>query len=182
MSDVSSDLLPFPWKPCAWGERQLTPCGTGDSLVQVFQRLVGWLNSFGVMKLGGGCLQRACLFSWITTPLARVSQWNVNSHPLKTATALPCSLAQTCPDWDANGTTQLAQLEFTTSYCCGPPVRPSYSLHAGRCSDITNPLHWPLYAQAVLCNIFILPLGRSVDAMLRSKTGQVRVPVWHLHL
>ncbi|TNN81992.1 hypothetical protein EYF80_007638 [Liparis tanakae] len=47
-----------------------------------------------------------------------------------TAAALPGSLAQTCPDRDANGTTQLAQLEFMTSYRCGPPVDGSIPLLA----------------------------------------------------
>lgn len=105
------------------------------------------------MKLGGGCLQHACLFSWISTPLAGVSRSAiVNSHPLDAAAALPCSLAQICPDRDTNGTTQLAQLEFMTSYRCGPPVRPSYSLHAGRCSDITSPSAGPLMLKH--CAIF----------------------------
>lgn len=122
-------------------ERELTPCGAGDSQSQVSQWLVRRLNSFRVRKLGGGC---ACLFSWIIRLWLCVPQWDVNSHPLDTAAAPPCSPAQTCPDRDANGTTQLAQLEFMTSYHCGPPVRPSYSLHAGRCTDITLPLHWPL--------------------------------------
>lgn len=37
------------------------------------------------------------------------------------------------------------------------------------------------YSKA-LCNNFILPLGRSMAAMLRGKTAQLRVPAWHLHL
>lgn len=49
----------------------------------------------------------------------------------------PALVAQIFPDTD--GTTQLAQLEFMTSYRCGPPVRPSYGLHAGRCSEFTSP-------------------------------------------
>ncbi|KAK5867194.1 hypothetical protein PBY51_011708 [Eleginops maclovinus] len=90
------------------------------------------------MKLGGGCLQHACLFFMDYYAFGYVSHNGMSivilsilqQHP-------PCSPAQTFPDRDANGTTQLAQLEFMTSYRCGPPVRPSYSLHAGRCTDIT---------------------------------------------
>lgn len=47
-----------------------TPCGTAVSVSQALYWLVRRPNSSGVMKLGGGCQQRACLFSWISTPLA----------------------------------------------------------------------------------------------------------------
>lgn len=57
-------------KASAMRKGELTPCGTGVSLSQVFYWLVRWPNSSRVMKLGGGYLQHACLFSWISTPLA----------------------------------------------------------------------------------------------------------------
>lgn len=57
-----------------------------------------------------------------------------------------------------------------TSYHCGPPVRHSYNLHAGKCSDITNPSFGPLLLELCSLSILVSPLGgSSVAAMLTSK-------------
>lgn len=47
---------------------------------------------------------------------------------------------------------------------------------------LTSPAPAPAPNAKAPCNIFILPLGRSVAAMWRSKTGQLQVPAWRLHL
>lgn len=71
------------------GERVDTLCHWW--LSQAFKSLVRWLNSFGVMKLGGGCLQHACLFSQICTSLAGVShnEMSIVIAPLLSGSDLP---------------------------------------------------------------------------------------------
>lgn len=111
---------------------------------QVFYSLVRWPNSSRVMKLGGGCLQHACLFSWIIPPLASVSHTEISIVILSILQQpSPALWLRFSPGRDTDGTTQLTQLEFMTSYCCGPPVRPSYSFHAGRCFWLHQPLRRP---------------------------------------
>lgn len=68
-----------------------------------------------------------------------------------------------------------AQLEFMTSYRRGPPVRPSYGLHAGRCSEFALPS--PALASAV--QYFESSPGRSMTAAYESEAGQLQVHVWH---
>ena len=128
------------------------------------------------MKLGGGCLQHACLFSWITTPLAGLSHnemlppQNCSSPPLPRLAPTETLMEQhSLPSWSSWPHIAVAHLSdpLTVSTKADVLTSPTPALAS--------------YAQA-LCNIFILPLSGSVDAMLRSKTGQLWVPVCHLHL
>lgn len=133
------------------------------------------------MKLGGGCLQHACLFSWISTPLASVSHNEMSIVILsilqQPSPALWLRLAPTetlmeqhsSPSWSSWPHIAVAHLSdpLTVSTQADVLTSPTPALAS--------------YAKA-LCNIFILPLGRSMAAMLRSKTGQLQVAAWHLHL
>lgn len=92
------------------------------------------------MKLGGGCLQQACLFSWISTLWAYVSH-NEMSIVIPSELLQPFPAFWLRPTWAETLMEQhsVAQLEFMSSYSSGLPVRSFYSLHAGRYSDITIP-------------------------------------------
>lgn len=72
-----------------------------------------------------------------------------------------------------------AQLEFMTSYRRGPPVRPSYGLHAGRCSEFGRPSPRAGLQRKSVVQYFESSPGRSMTVVYGSEAGQLQVHVWH---